>query len=183
MPDAGRQGGRPQSDSPLLVTFAPQRQPCLHVERCPASERARRHRDESSRDEHGGRTRCRRADWPRRRDGGKPNHTPKAYHHAQRRLGTARDMGDPWLECNRRAAGDDMDITGLCYTSAHAALHLSGRARCFFTPMARSLDGAQHHAAAAWGRGADIAWQHGPAPLQHTAPKLRGTLLSRCRSG
>jgi hypothetical protein len=77
MPDAGRQGGRPQSDRTLLVTFAPQRQPCLHVERCSASERARRPRDESSRDEGRGHTRCRQPDWPSRGDGGKPNHTPK----------------------------------------------------------------------------------------------------------
>jgi hypothetical protein len=69
-------------------------------------------RDESAKDEGRGSTRCYSHDWSNRGDSGKPNHTPKAYHHAQRRLGAARDMDDdPWLEVQHSCAGVPMDIT------------------------------------------------------------------------
>jgi hypothetical protein len=77
-------------------------------------------------DEGRGSTRGWDADWCTRRDSGKPNHTFEAYHHAQRRLGAARDMDDPWLDvrpssARRRPNG----YNSLCYTDRERLIHLS----------------------------------------------------------
>jgi hypothetical protein len=184
MPDAGRQGGRPQSGRRLLVTFAPQRQPCLHVERRSASERARRHRDESANDEGRGSTRYRRPDWSSRGDSGKPNHTPKAYHHAQRRLGAARDMGDPWLDVRRMLRSPPNGYNTPCYTSGDAYLLISyGRVHAAYFAAncsAASRGPATHRRRMGAGTRTGTHHRHSPS---FARPSFHGTLLSRCRSG
>lgn len=62
-------------------------------------------------DEGRGSTRECASDWCTQRDSGKPNHTPKAYHHTQRRQRTARYMDDPWPHEQHRLRSLQMDIT------------------------------------------------------------------------
>lgn len=98
MPDAGRQGGRPRRNGRCWPTSRRKdNRACISraIQPLRGLDGAGTRVQE---DEGRGSTRGCGSDWPRRGDSGKPNHTFEAYHHAQRRLGTARDMDDPWLD-------------------------------------------------------------------------------------